>query len=158
QALAREQAEADRDRGFNDISSRLVDLVYKNPSSLTPAARALNLPVKTLGPFARHGATGIAANPAVQRAAFSETLTQDGTVSDPIEIGPNHSVMIRVTSHAPERTQPLAQVRDQVIAAIRADRTGKAGARQRDTLLARLRAGETLNAVGASLGFPAPRE
>ena len=32
--------------------------------------------------------TGIAANPAVQRAAFSETLIQDGTVSDPIEIAP----------------------------------------------------------------------
>jgi len=158
EALAREQAEADRDRAFNDISSRLVDLVYKNPSSLAPAARALNLPVKTLGPFARQGATGIAANPAVQRAAFSETLIQDGTVSDPIEIGPSHSVMIRVTSHSPERTQPLAQVRDRVIAAIRADRTAKAAAGQADTLLARLRAGETLDAVAASLNLPAPQQ
>lgn len=158
EALAREQAEADRDRAFNDISSRLVDLVYKNPSSLTPAARTLNLPVQKLGPFARQGATGIAANPAVQRAAFSDTLIQDGTVSDPIEIGPNHSVLIRVTSHSPERTRPLVQVREQVIAAIRADRTAKAAAREADALLARLRAGETLDAVAASRSLPPPQQ
>lgn len=158
EALAREQAEADRDRAFNETSSRLVDLVYKNPSSLSPAARTMNLPVRKLGPFARQGATGIAANPAVQRAAFSDALIQDGTVSDPIEIAPNHSVMIRVTAHAPERTMPLAQVRDQVIAAIRADRTAKAAAKRADAMLARLRAGETLDAVAASAGLPAPQQ
>ena len=101
EALASEQADADRDRAFNDISSRLVDLVYKNPSSLAPAARALNLPVQQLGPFARQGARALPRNPAVQRAAFSDALIQDGTVSDPIEIGENHSVLIRVTAHAP---------------------------------------------------------
>lgn len=157
ESLARAQADADRDRAFNDISGRLVDLVYKNPSSLAPAARALNLPVQKLGPFARRGATGIAANPAVQRAAFSDTLVQDGTVSDPIEIGQNHSVLIRVTAHAPERTQPLTQVREQVIAAVRADRTAKAATRQADALLARLRAGETLAAVATANNLPAPQ-
>lgn len=158
EALAREQAEADRDRAFNDIGSRLVDLVYKNPSSLAPAARAMQLPVKQLGPFPRQGATGIAAQPAVQRAAFSDRLIQDGTVSDPIEIGPSHTVMIRVTAHSPERTLPLARVREQVIAAIRADRTTKAAAKQSDALLARLRAGEALDVVAASAGLPAPQQ
>ena len=156
-ALANEQAEADRDRAFNDLSSRLVDLTLKNPSSLAPAAKALNLPVQKLGPFARQGATGIAARPAVLRAAFSDTLIQDGTVSDSIDIGDNHSVFLRVTAHAPERTLPLAQVRGQVIAAIRTDRAIKAAAKEADALLARLRAGETLEAVAASKGLPAPQ-
>jgi peptidyl-prolyl cis-trans isomerase D len=106
--------------------------------------------VQTMAPFARGAGTGIAANPALQRAAFSETLVQDGTVSDPIEIGPNHTVLIRVTQHNPARAQPLAQVRDQVIAAIRVDRAAKALAAAADSMLARLRAGETLSAVAAS--------
>ena len=148
--LAREQAEADRERAFNDLIGKLVDQIYKNPTALTPAARQLNLPVQTVGPFARGTGTGIAANPAVQRAAFSETLVQDGTVSDPIELGPNHSVLIRVAQHNPARAQPLAQVRDQVIAAIRADRAAKALAAAAEGMLARLRAGETLQAVAAS--------
>ena len=157
EALVREQAGEDRGRAFNDLSSRLVDLVYKNPSSLTPAARALNLPVLNAGPFARNGGTGIAANPAVQRAAFSDALTQDGTVSDPIELGDNHSVMIRVTSHAPARTLPLAQVRDKVIAAVRAERTTQASSKVADAGLARLRAGETLAAIATSRGLPPPQ-
>jgi peptidyl-prolyl cis-trans isomerase D len=66
-------------------------------------------------------------------------------------------VLIRVTSHAPERTQPLAQVRDRVIAAVRADRTAKAAAKDADALLARLRAGETLEAIAASRNLPAPQ-
>lgn len=157
EALAREQADADRERAFNDLSSRLVDQVYKNPSSLAPAAREVNLPVQKLGPFARTGASGIAATPAVARAAFSDTLIQDGTVSDPIEIAPGHSVMIRVAEHAPERALPLAQVREKVIAAIHADRTRKAATKEAEALLARLRNGETLEAVAASKQLPPPQ-
>ena len=148
--LAREQADTDRERAFNELTGQLVDLVYKNPTALTPAARELKLPVQTAGPFARGSGTGIAANAALQRAAFSETLVQDGTVSDPIEIGPNHAVLIRVSQHNPARAQPLAQVRNQVIAAIRVDRAAKALAAAADAMLARLRAGETLSAVASA--------
>lgn len=158
EALAREQAESDRERVFNETSSRLVDQVLKNPSSLAPAARAVNLPVQTLGPITRDATTGVAANPAVRRAAFSETLIQDGTVSDPIEIGPNHSVMLRVVSHTPAQVRPLAQVRDDVVAAIRADRARKAAQQRAEALLARLRGGETLAAVAAAEGLSAPTQ
>jgi peptidyl-prolyl cis-trans isomerase D len=114
-----------------------------------PAA-ALKLPVQTVGPFTRATASGIAANPAVLRAAFSDVLVQDGTVSDPITIAPNHSVMIRVTDHSPEQALPLEKARDQVIAAIRADRTRQASAKAADALLAKLTAGQSLQALAAS--------
>ncbi|KRA20158.1 MULTISPECIES: peptidylprolyl isomerase [unclassified Lysobacter] len=160
EALAREQAEADSERVVSDFTGRLVDLVYKNPSSLGPAAREMKLPVQKLGPLtrngARSGAQGLAANPALLRAAFSDALIQGGTVSDPIEIAPGNSVLIRVTAHTPERSQPLAQVRDQVIAAVRADRATKAATKEADALLARLRGGETLEAVATSKQLPAP--
>jgi peptidyl-prolyl cis-trans isomerase D len=148
--LVRDQADADREHAFNELTGKLVDLVYKNPTALTPAAQELKLPVQTLGPFPRGGGTGIAANPALQRAAFSETLIQDGTVSDPIELAPNHSVLIRVTQHTPERTQPLAQVRDRVVAAIRADRANKAALAKADAIVERVRKGESLQQVAAS--------
>jgi len=154
--IAQQQADADRERAFNDLTGQLVDLVYKNPTALTPAASELKLPVQVAGPFARGAGEGIAAHPAVQRAAFSEALVQDGTVSDPIELAPNHSVLIRVTSHAPASTRPLAQVRDQVIAAIRADRATKAQAAKADAMVARLKAGDSLEAVATAQGLLAP--
>lgn len=157
ETLAREQAEADRERVASEFTSRLVDLTLKNPSSLAPAARELNLPLQKLGPFSRANAQGIAANPAVQRVVFSEDAIQDGTISDPIEIAPGHSVLVRVTAHEPERAQPLAQVREQVIAAVRADRAAKAARKDAEALLAQVRQGTTLDAIATSRQLPPPQ-
>lgn len=148
--LAREQGDADGERAYNELAGRLVNEILKNPSALGPAAKSVGLPVQRVGPFSRTTASGIAANPAVLRAAFSDALVQDGTVSDPIEIGPKHSVVIRVLQHTPEQAQPLAQVRDAVVAAIRADRNSKAAEAAADAILARIAKGETLQAVAAA--------
>ena len=163
--LAREQADADRERAFNDLSGKLVDLVYKNPTTLAPAARAVNLPVQKLGPIRAWPGTGIAANPAVQRAAFSDTLIQDGTVSDPIEIAPGHSVLIRVPTHARRMRCRWRRSAQQVIAAIRRDRAAKAAAAAADAMVAQLRAGKPLQELaaarqlqtGGAAGHPARR-
>lgn len=152
--MLRESGEADRERAFNELAGKLVDLVYANPNSLAPAARQLNLQVQNAGPFSRGGATGILANPAVQRAAFSETLIQDGTVSDAIEIAPNHTMMLRVKAHQPERALTLADVRDRVVAAIRAERSDKAAQAAADALLARVDKGETLKDAAATQQLP----
>ncbi len=151
--LAQEQAAADGERAFNDLVGRLVDQVYRNPSSLAPAAREARLPVQKLGPFARGQGSGIAGNAAVQRAAFSEALVQDGTASDPIEIGPDRSVLIRVVEHTPERALPLAEVRDRVVSAIRRDRADKAAESQAQAMVASLRGGQTLAALAAARGL-----
>ena len=148
--LAAEALKADNERAFTDLSGRLVDLVYKNPTSLEGPAKDMGLPVQTLGPFTRTTASGIAANPAVLRAAFSDVLTQDGTVSDPIELEPNHTVMIRVTDHSPEQAMPLAKAREQVIAAIRGERVRVASEKAADAVLAKLKAGQTLQALTVS--------
>jgi peptidyl-prolyl cis-trans isomerase D len=148
--LERDQGEVDRERRFNELTGKLVDQVLKNPTSLAPAARSVNLQVQKLGPFARGQGTGIAANQALVRAAFSESLIQDGTVSDPIEIGPGHSAVIRVTQHTPERPQTLAQVKERIVAEIHGDRTRKTAQADADAMIARLRAGDTLAALASA--------
>ena len=96
----------------------------------------MNLPLQTLGPITRATASGIAADPAVLRAAFSDVLVQDGTASDPIALGgaTNHSVVIRVAAHTPEQAPPLDKAREQVIAAIRADRQRQASDKAADAI------------------------
>lgn len=133
--LERELSQGSQEREFNDLIGKLVDEVLKSPTSLEPAAKALGLTVQTTPAFTRAGGPGIAGDQKVLRAAFSDTLIQDGTASDPIEIGPNKSVLIRVFDHEPERALPLAQVRDAVIAAIRRDRQHKAAAAAAEALL-----------------------
>jgi peptidyl-prolyl cis-trans isomerase D len=153
--LATEQAEADREHAFNELTTKLVDAVYKNPTALAPAAESVKLPVQKLGPFPRGGGTGIAANPAVQRAAFSDSMIQDGLVSDTIEIAPNHVVLLRVTNHVPARELPVAQVRDRIVAAIRNERTTKAATATADAMVAKVRAGTPMAQVAAERGLAA---
>ncbi len=142
--LAREQSDADREHAFNDLIGKMVDQVYKNPTTLAPAAAMARVAIQKAGPVARGQGSGVAANQAVQRVAFTESMIQDGTVSDPIELGPNHSVLIRVTQHAEAHALPLGQVSQRVIAAIRGDRTAKAAAAAADAMVAQLRAGMSL--------------
>ncbi len=152
ETLAQEQATSDRERAFNELIGRIVDQVYRNPESLAPAAREAGLAVQKAGPFARGEGSGVAAHPAVQRAAFSEALVEDRTVSDPIELEPTRSVLIRVTDHQPERAIPLAQVRERVIAAIRADRAVKALEQDAEAMAVAVREGQALQAVAAGRG------
>ncbi|MDB6164817.1 MAG: peptidylprolyl isomerase [Xanthomonadaceae bacterium] len=151
--LAREQADADRDRSFNDLIGKLVDQINKNPTSLAPAARLAGLPVQQTGSVARGQGTGIAANLAVQRVAFSESMIEDGTVSDPIELGPGHSVLIRVAQHTQAHQLPLAQVAQRVIAAIRGDRAAKAQSAAADRLVAQVNGGKPLKELATAQGL-----
>ncbi|MGY1519723.1 SurA N-terminal domain-containing protein [Luteimonas sp. A482] len=145
--LAQEQVLADRERAFNDLVGGFVDEVYRNPTELTAAAKTAGLQVHTAGPIARGEGEGVIAVPAVQRAAFSESLVQDNTASDPIEVGPDRSVIIRVTKHEPERALGVNEARDRIVAAIRADRADKRAEADAEAMVAKLQAGETLQAL-----------
>jgi len=150
--LAEEEREAARERQFSDLSGQIVDEVYRNPTSLEPAAALLGKPIQTLGPFARGEGRGLAARPEIQRAAFSESLIQDGTVSDPIELGPQHIALIRVVEHTPERALTLDEARERVLADIRHDRTAASARERADALLASLQSGADLQALAAEAG------
>ncbi len=166
--LAAEQVESQRERSYSELAGSLVNQVLKNPTALGSAAESAGLRVQKAGPFSRVTAPGILGNPAVLRGAFSDAMIEDGTVSDPIEVGPQRSVMIRVLEHTPAQAQPLVQVRDQVIQAVRDDRTGKAAEAAADALMARVGKGESLQEIaeaqdlqsselpGVPRGAPAP--
>ena len=117
--LAREAAAEAREMAFNELAGQVVDEVYTNPGDLAAAAEIAGVEVQTTGLFARGEGTGVAANPGVQRVAFSEALVEDGLVSDPVEVASGQTVLLRVVEHQAEQVQPLEDVREQVVAAIR---------------------------------------
>lgn len=158
--LLAEQVQTDREKTFNDLLGKLVDEVYKNPTTLSAAAGMAKVPVRTVSgvtrvPTAAQAADPVLSSPAVLRAAFTDSLIQDGTVSDPIEIAPGRSVLLRVKAHVPERAQPLAQVRDRVVASIRAERQANAATAAADALLAQVRGGQSLADAAIARGLTA---
>lgn len=148
--LAEEQLRGDAEGAFNALSTKLVDEVYRNPTALAPAATVAGVELKTAGPYSRDQAVGILAHPQLLRLAFSEVLIADGTVSEPVEIAPGHTVMLRVSAHQAEARLPLEQVRGRVAAAVAADAADKAMLARVDALLAEVADGKTSLADAAS--------
>jgi peptidyl-prolyl cis-trans isomerase D len=152
--LAKQYAESERDRAYTQKAGKLTDLTYQDPSSLDPAAKDLGLTVQKTALFARQGSgEGIAGNPAVAKAAFSDSVLVQNNNSDPIELGPNHLVVVRIAEHKPSTPIPLDQVRDQVRGKLVAERIAKQAKTHADALLAELAKGETLDALAAAQKF-----
>lgn len=145
--IAEYRAEAD-ERRFLEQADRLVDIIYEDPTTLSAAAEELDLEVQEAGPFGRLGGEGIAANPAVVSAAFSDLVLGQGAVSDPVDLGENHIVLIRLKQHLPETLKPLAEVREQVVEAVRRERAMEAAEATAQELLASLQAASQDSAEG----------
>jgi peptidyl-prolyl cis-trans isomerase D len=145
--LAKEYASTERDRVYADKAGRLTDLTYQDPASLDGAAKELGLTVQKTGLFPRTGGTGIAANPNVVKAAFSDNVLVQNNNSDPIELGPNHIVVVRIAEHKPATPKALDEVREQVRKHIIAERTSNQAKAHADELFAALGKGETLEQV-----------
>ena len=138
------QAEAD-DRRFLEQADRLVDIIYEDPTTLDAAADELGLEVRTTEAFGRLGGPdGIAANPEVVRAAYSDLVLAQGSVSDPVDLGTNHIVMLLLNEHLPVALIPLEEVRDQVVQGLIEDQARDAAREQAEGLLAAINGGAVI--------------
>ena len=149
--LLKEASAADRDRKYNDVAGKMSDSTYQNPTSLDPAAAALDLPIKSTELFSRKGGADLAANPKVIAAAFSDDVLVQGNNSGLIDLGNSHSVVIHVDKHVPAAARPLADVRADAQKKILDERVAVAEKKQSDEILARLQKGEDMAAVAASI-------
>lgn len=142
--LAAEALESERERQFSDLSGKLIDAIYRDPSTLETAANELGLTVQRTPVFGRGGGPGIAANPDVLKAAFSQTILEEGLSSDLIEIAQGHAVVVRLAEHTPAEVRPLEQVRPQVEASVRAQMREEKGKAELAAALAQVDSAEVL--------------
>ena len=142
----------ERERVFSELSGGLIERTYKDPTALAPAAQAMGLQVKRSPPFNQRQGDGIAAIPQVRAAAFSDAQKNERQVSDAIEIGPNHVVVLLVVDHQPEAALALDRVRDRVLSDFNGDRLAQASRSQSAAMLKRAQAGESLDALATANG------
>lgn len=148
--LAKAYATSERDRLYAEKAGRLTDLTYQDPSSLETAAKELGLTPQKTALFARGGGPGIAANPNVLKAAFSDSVLVQNNNSDPIELGPNHIVVVRIAERKAATPKTLDEVRDQVRSRIVAERAAKKAKARADELFAELGKGQTLEQIATA--------
>ena len=105
QELKSEQVE----REFVDASQELANLAHE-ASDLAEPASALGLEIETLGPVERLGGEGLASNPKVMNAAFSDDVLKKGYNSDLLELDADTVVVVRVKQHLQSEQRPLEEV------------------------------------------------
>ena len=149
--IAAEMNKAAKARQINDVTGKILDAVYRNPTDLTGPAKANGLTVQTAGPLERSSNDGLFANAGVKREVFKDSMLKEGTVSEPVDISPTQKVLLRVAKHNPARTRPLAEVREAVIQQLRVERAQTAALAKANEALAKMKSGATLEAATAGM-------
>lgn len=142
--LVKEATSADHDRAYNDAAGKMTDLTSQNPGSLEPAAQALQLQIKEAPLFSRSGGEGVAANPKVIAAAFSNDVLTSGNNSSLVDLGKTDSVVLRVDKHVPASPKPIAEVHDAITQKILDERIAAAAQDKANVLVQRLGKGEDI--------------
>ena len=141
----RKELEADyrareSERLFAEQYELLNNISYEQPTTLEPVATELKLEIKSTGLFTRQKGEGIAANPAVLNAAFSEDVLA-GNNSEPLELGQEKVIVLRVKQHKPAEAKPLEEVNDSIIERLLAEATQVVARQKGEAMLAKLKAG-----------------
>jgi peptidyl-prolyl cis-trans isomerase D len=102
------------ERQFLENAETFSALVYEQPESLEPAAAELQLEVQTSDWFSADQGEGIAANPRVRSAAFSDDVRIEGLNSDAFELDANTMVAVRRNEFREQRSLAFDEVSDRI--------------------------------------------
>ena len=151
-SLVAEWQKKQGDDKYYAMGDQLANLAYEHPQSLDEVSKQLNLPIQVVTDVTKDGGTGIGANADVRKAAFSDQVLTQGNNSEPIMLGPNHAVVIRVKGHEPSAPMPLASVKDKIAALLKQQKAVEATDKLAATLLGELKKGQDPAAVAKAAG------
>jgi peptidyl-prolyl cis-trans isomerase D len=126
---------------YAEAAEQFTNLAYEQPDSLQPVVDKLKLAKAeaTVQRTPAPGAKGPLASPKLLEAIFSTDSLKNKHNTEAIETGPNQLVSARVVEYHPERIQPLAEVRDRVLAQVRAQQAAAAARKDGEARVAALR-------------------
>ena len=150
--IARLQSEKAKEQFFAE-QQKMADSSFENPDSLDLTAEAMGLQVQSTGYFSQADASAPLNDPKVLSVAFSEQLRDDNTNSDVIELADGKALVLHIMGHQPKAAKPLAEVKEQVITAIKHDKASEVARGKAQGLLDKLKAGQNVQADLTALGL-----
>jgi peptidyl-prolyl cis-trans isomerase D len=150
-SLIAEYQQGIAERKFFELSEKLTNLAYEVPDTLEDAAGGTGLQIKTTALFPRNGGPGIAANPRVSAAAFSDDVLKQGYNSEPIGIGENHVVVVRVKEHQDAKLRPFDEVKDAIKAQLINEKAQERAKQQGMNIIEQLAKGEATPEAAAKI-------
>jgi peptidyl-prolyl cis-trans isomerase D len=137
---------------FYDLGQTLTEQSFEHPDSLEPAAKQLNLKIEQTGLFTRDAGEGVASEEDVRKAAFSEEVL-NGRNSDPVELGNEKAMVLRVKEHRPASDKPLAEVKSAIVERLKDQEARKAADQQVEDFMKQVRGGHPFAEVAKAAGW-----
>ncbi|WP_028669964.1 SurA N-terminal domain-containing protein [Saccharospirillum impatiens] len=110
QAVRERKARAE----FGLLETEMADIAFQS-DQVEEVAESFNTPVQTSDWINRNSTSGVAASAAFVTAAFSETVVDNGLISDVVRLENGGLAVLQLEAYEPEQVKPLASVRDQIV-------------------------------------------
>lgn len=137
---------------FYDLGQTLTEQSFEHPDSLEPAAKQLNLKIEQTGLFTRDAGDGVASEEDVRKVAFTEEVL-NGRNSDPVELGNEKAMVLRVKEHRPASDKPLAEVKGAIVERLKDQEARKVADQQVEDFMKQVREGRPFAEVAKAAGW-----
>ncbi len=150
------------ENNFYEFGEILTEVSYENPESLQAAADALSVEIKQTSFFGKNinltdsAENPIYANKAVINAAFSEDVLK-GNNSEPIELGSDSLIVLRMLEYKPAEAKQLNAVKDRIITTLLNEKSIKITQEKAEKVNNAIANGEATSAVAERHGLEVQR-
>lgn len=137
---------------FYERGQKLAELTFEHSDSLEEAASALGIKIRQTALFTREKGDGIAAEDGVRKAAFSEDVLA-GKNSEPVELGNERAVVLRVRDHETASDKSLDSVKNIVLARLKDQDARSDVTKSAQSFLDQVRKGKALSELARAQGL-----
>lgn len=144
---------------FYELAETLTEVSYENPSSLEAVVNELGIATKKTGLFGKIinpkssvEGSNIISQAAIINAAFSEDVLK-GNNSEPVEIGSDRLIVLRMLEHKPAETKELKEVKSKIIDTLLNAKARQITEEKATSIKQAVLNGQTMQAVAEENGF-----
>ena len=132
---------------FYSLEKQVAEKAFEDQSSLASAAKLAGVEVKETGYFTRRDLPTDLDFPVVANAIFDGDVSQGNVNSEPMNVGEQHSIIVRVVDHKLEGTKTLDEAKAEISAFLTRQKAEKVMLEQANKWVADLQSGQTPAAV-----------
>jgi peptidyl-prolyl cis-trans isomerase D len=141
---------------FGDTQEKLQQRMESSgDSDLTAIAREFHMTSGEIPAYTRAGVPPLGTSTELNNLLFGASAIDIGRLGGPVPVGTERMAIVKLAARQPAALRPLAEVRDQVIAAVRKDAGSRAAVAAAQAAIKSLEGGAGLDAVLKGLGVSA---
>ena len=141
---------------FGERQEQMAARLEKGTTDLDTIAKDLGLTRGSVAEFLRGGgAEPLGSSVDLQQTVFSDATLNQGKIGGPVPLGDDRMVLVKVTAHHKAEVKPLAVVHEEIVDLLKHERGVAAAKAASEAALAKLTAGEKLEAVAKAHNVPA---